>query len=370
MDQSRLSLLALHFIPGLGDHLIRQLVSYCGSPDRVFTTPRGKLLKIPGVGAITVDAITKGTPFAKAEQEALKAEKTDVKLVFFIDKHYPSRLRAVNDSPTLLYVKGNVDLEHAKTVGIVGTRRSTDYGKICIEELMEGLAPHNALIVSGLAYGIDIWAHREAIQKNLPTIGILGSGIDVMYPAQHKETALKMELNGGIVSENPFGTKPDAHNFPSRNRIIAGLSDALVVIEAGEKGGALITANIANSYNKDVFAFPGNIGRSFSAGCNNLIKSNKANLITSIKDLEYIMNWDPSDSKKEINTTLSLEGFNDHEKVILQTLNAHDGVLVIDELSWKTNLTLSQLASTLLNLEFKGAVASLPGKRYKVSRKI
>lgn len=369
MDQSRLSLLALHFIPGIGDHIIRQLVSYCGSPEKVFTTPRGKLLKIPGVGGITANAIAKESPFKKAEQEVLKAEKHDVQLIFYIDKLYPSRLKTINDSPTLLYTKGKMNLENPKTVGIVGTRRATDYGKICIEELIAGLLPHDVLIVSGLAYGIDIWAHKESIQKNLATVGVLGSGIDVMYPAQHKETAIKMEQNGGIITENPFGTKPDAHNFPARNRIIAGLSDALVVIEAGERGGALITAEIANSYNKDVFAFPGNIGRSYSIGCNNLIKANKANLITSIKDLEYIMNWDPSDNqKKETKQSQSLEGLTDAEMVIMNTLLDNGGVLVIDDLSWKTNFPLSQLASTLLGLEFKGAVSSLPGKRYKVAK--
>lgn len=369
MDQTRLSLLALHFIPGLGDYLIRQLVSYCGSPDRVFQTPKGKLLKIPGVGDVTAEAIIQGKPFTKAEQELRKAEHENVQLLFFLDKNYPRRLRSIDDAPTLLYTKGVMDLENPKTVGIVGTRRATDYGKHCINELILGLVPHHALIVSGLAYGIDIHAHKQAVHHNLPTIGILGSGIDVIYPSVHSDTAKKMQRNGGLITENPFGTKPDAHNFPQRNRIIAALSDALIVVEAGETGGALITAEIANSYNKDVFAFPGNIGQSYSQGCNNLIKSNKANLITSVKDLEYMMNWD-SANKPEPTVSYNLEEFGDSEKSVIVTLLEHGGVLFIDELSWKTNISVSALASILLNLEFRGAVQSLPGKKYKVAKAV
>ena len=368
MDQTRLSLLALHFISGLGDYLIRQLVSYCGSADKVFHTPKGKLLKIPGIGDVTADTIIKGKPFANAEKEMRKAEQENVQLIFHIDKNYPARLKAIDDSPTLLYVKGNINFENPKSVGIVGTRRSTDYGKQCIDELMNGLAAHGALVISGLAYGVDIQAHKQALHHNLPTVGVLGSGLDVIYPSVHYEVARKMQINGGILSEHPFGTKPDAHNFPQRNRIIAALVDALVVIEAGETGGALITANIADSYNKDVFAFPGNIGQSYSQGCNNLIKSNKANLITSVKDLEYMMNWDFDTKPSTKKTNFNLDDYAGTEKSVLSTLIQHDGMLLIDELSWKTNISVSELASILLNLEFQGAVQSLPGKKYKVSK--
>lgn len=368
MDQTRLSLLALHFIPGLGDYLIRQLVSYCGSAEKVFQTPKGKLLRIPGIGEVTANAINKGKPFSKAEHELRKAEKEHVDIIFFIDKNYPSRLRAVDDAPTILYSKGNTNFENPKTIAIVGTRRATDYGKQCIETLLEGIAVHKPLIVSGLAYGIDIHAHKRALHYDLQTVGVLGSGIDVIYPAAHTETAKKMLSQGGIVSENPIGAKPDAHNFPQRNRIIAALCDVLVVVEAGETGGALITAEIANSYNKDVLAFPGNIGQSYSQGCNNLIKSNKANLITSAKDLEYVMNWSIDNTQSEhAGKRMDLEKFEDNEKSVITTLLDHGGMLVIDELSWKTNIGVSQLASILLNLEFSGAVQSLPGKIYRVS---
>jgi len=366
MDQERISLLALHFIPGIGHHLIKQLIAYRGSAQAVFRTPRGKLLQVPGIGEITAASIVKGKPFQDAENEVRKMEAEGARIVFFYDKEYPSRLKSIPDAPTLLYVKGALDFERKKMVAVVGTRNATVYGKRCVEELTEALVHHDATIVSGLAYGIDIHAHKQALKHTLQTIGVMGSGLDVMYPATHAETARKMLECGGIVTENPFGTKPDAHNFPARNRIIAGLADALVVIEAAEKGGALITAEIANSYNKDVFAFPGNIGQSFSEGCNNLIKSNKAHLLTSIKDLEYIMNWDTSTNQPQKKSSLSLDQYNADEQTALRILLENNNALRIDELSWRTSLPVSQLASVLLNLEFQGVIQSLPGKIYKI----
>lgn len=361
----RISLLALHFIPGIGDYTIRQLISYCGSAEKVFQTPKGKLLKIPGIGSVTAESIIKGKPFELAEKELKRAEKEEVSLLFYTDKNYPSRLKQISDAPSLLYTKGNIDFENLKTVAIVGTRKSTDYGKNCVEELVEALVPHNALIISGLAYGIDIQAHKQALKNQLPTLGIMGSGIDVIYPAAHTETAKKMLAQGGLLTENPFGTKPDAHNFPARNRIIAGLADALVVVEAAEKGGALITAEIANSYNKDVFAFPGNIGQSYSHGCNNLIKANKAHLLTSVKDLEYIMNWDAGAEPKK-KQVFVLDEFEPIEQTVLKILLENNNQLMIDELSWRSGLPVSQLASVLLSLEFKNIISTLPGKIYKI----
>jgi DNA processing protein len=368
MDQSRLSLFALHFVPGVGDHLARQLISYCGSAEKVFKTPKGKLLKIPGVGEVTAQAILSTKSFALAESELVKAEKENVELLFFTDKNYPSRLKNIPDAPSLLYCKGAVDFENPKAIAIVGTRQSTNYGKECVEQLITQLVPHDALIISGLAYGIDIHAHKQAIKQSLQTVAVMGSGIDVIYPAAHKESAKLMQAKGGLVTENTFGTKPDAHNFPMRNRIIAGLCDALIVVEAAVKGGALITAEIANSYNKDVFAFPGNIGLSHSEGCNNLIKSNKAHLITSVKDLEYIMNWEAQTKPAKKQEAFLLEGFEPDEQIVLKAL-LEKNPCAIDELSWKTGLPLSQLASLLLNLEFKNIIHSLPGKLYKLSNR-
>lgn len=368
MDQTRLSLLALHFIPGLGDYLIRQLISYCGSAEKVFTTPKGKLLKIPGLGEVTANAIKKEKPFEAAEREIKKAEKEGVELLFFIDKKYPSRLKQINDAPTLLYVKGNVDFENPKTVGIVGTRKATEYGRHCVDELVKGLTPHHACIISGLAYGIDIHAHKQAVKCDLPTIGVMGSGIDVLYPASHKETVKKMFANGGIMTEHPFGTNPDAYNFPARNRIVAGLCDAVVIVEAAAKGGALITAELANSYNKDVFAIPGNLGQSSSEGCNNLIKSNKAFLLTSVRDLEYLMNWDAASPGEVKTSPIELDAYSTDEKNVMLRLMENNDQLKIDELSWKTGLSVGTLASVLLNLELKGVIAPFPGKIYKLTR--
>lgn len=367
MDQNRLSLLALHFIPGIGDYLIRQLVSYCGSAEKVFKVPKGKLQKIPGIGLVTAEAITQGKPFAAAEKEIRLAEKEKVDLLFFTDAKYPSRLKQVNDAPTLLYAKGNMDLENPKTVAIVGTRQATAYGKECVENLIRDLSRHEALIVSGLAYGIDIHAHKMALKNNLSTVGVMGSGMDVIYPSSHREIALKMMEYGGLLTEHPFGTQPDAHNFPARNRIVAALSDAVIIVEAAEKGGALITADIANSYNKDVFALPGSIRQNHSAGCNNLIKSNRAHLLASVRDLEYIMNWDAG-TKPARKESHSLDGFDHDEQIIIQTLLGNNKQLMIDELSWKTSLPISKLASLLLTLEFKGVLAAFPGKVYKLTK--
>ena len=367
MDQNRFSLLALHFIPGLGDYLIRQLVSYCGSAERVFKIPKGKLQKIPGVGIVTAEAITKGKPFAQAEKEWDRAEREKVDLLFFTDNKYPSRLRHINDAPTLLYAKGNMDLENPKTVAIVGTRQSTAYGKECVENLVRDLIPHQALIISGLAYGIDIQAHKQAVRNQLPTVAVMGSGMDVIYPSSHRDVAITMMDNGGLLTEHRFGTQPDAHNFPARNRIVAALSDAVIIVEAAEKGGALITADIANSYNKDVFAMPGNIRQSHSAGCNNLIKSNRAHLLTSVRDLQYIMNWDPG-ARPAQKEAVSLEGFSSDEKIVINVLLENNKQLMIDEISWKTNLPISKVATLLLTLEFNGVVSSLPGKIYRLTK--
>jgi DNA processing protein len=364
MDQERLALLALHLVPGIGDRLFKQLISYCGSATQVFSIPKGKLLKVPGIGPVAANAISLKQSFGQAEKEILKASKEQVEILFYIDPTYPSRLKPIDDAPVALYVKGNVNLNANKIVAIVGTRKATAYGKAFVEKIIDELLPHKPLIVSGLAYGIDIHAHKHALKIGLNTIGVLGSGIDVIYPAAHTDTAKKMLSGGGLITENPMGTKPDAHNFPSRNRIIAGLCDALIVVEAAETGGALITAEIANAYNKDVFALPGNLGNEFSSGCNKLIRTNKANLISSIKDLEYLMNWNVTDdaasNKKAIRQDLT-----EQEQIIVEALNGK--ALAIDELTIKTSLSPGVLATHLLTLELKNILKVLPGKVFKLN---
>ena len=365
MDQERLSLLALHFVPGIGDVLFRQLVSYCGSAREVFTMSKGKLEKIPGIGPVLAEAVKSGKSIEQAESEFKKAEKEDASILFYSDAAYPARLKVFDDSPVVLYTKGNINLNVPKVIAIVGTRKATEYGKTFIDKLIDDLTPHNPLILSGLAYGIDIHAHKQALKHNLTTVGVLGSGLDVIYPAIHKDTVKRMYSGGGLITENPFGTKPDAHNFPARNRIIAGLCDALVVVEAAETGGALITAEIANTYNKDVFALPGNYNQEYSMGCNKLIKINKASLLTSAKDIEYIMNWS-ADEAKPSRMALPLFDLMPEEQIIVNALREKNSIS-IDDLTIQTSLTPGVLATHLLTLELKSIVKTLPGKFYKLA---
>lgn len=364
MDQERLSLLALHLVPGIGDRLFKQLISYCGSASQVFAKPKGMLMKVPGIGPVAAAAISLKQTFWQAEVEIKKAEKDQVEIIFYLDPAYPSRLKQIEDAPAFLYIKGNVNLNVHKVVAIVGTRKATNYGKAFVEKISDELLPHNPLIVSGLAYGIDIHAHKHALKIGLNTVGVMGSGIDVIYPSAHKEIANKMLSGGGLITENPMGSKPDAHNFPARNRIIAGLCDALIVVEAAESGGALITAEIANAYNKDVFALPGNLNNEFSTGCNKLIRTNKANLLSSIKDLEYIMNWSASDNGPQ-SKKIDLLDLNEEEKTIVAALQGR--ALAIDELTIKTSLSPGTLATQLLILELKNVLKVLPGKMFKLN---
>jgi DNA processing protein len=366
VDEERLALLTLHFVPGIGDFLLRQLMGYGGSAVAVCKMSKVRLLKIPGIGETTAQSIVTGQSRHVAEREFRKAEKYQTSILFFTDPAFPQRLSRIEDAPALLYVKGNTNLNTTKTVALVGTRLATPYGKDMVEQLIEGLKPHGPLIISGLAYGIDIHAHKTAIRHGLGTIGVLGSGIDIIYPAAHKDLAKRMTSQGGLISELQFGTPPDAHNFPARNRIIAGLSDALIVVEAAASGGALITANIANTYNKDVFAIPGQVGQTYSEGCNQLIKTNRANLITSAKDVEYIMNWQqqPPGSAQ---LSLELPSLDHYEQLIVGALKEKKTAMPIDELANRTGLDPGKLASHLLNLEFRNLVTPLPGKCYIVS---
>lgn len=371
MSEERLSFLALHFIPGIGDRLVKQLVSYCGSAEKIFKTPKGKLLKIPGIGPVAAESIKNGAPIHEAEKELRKADQEETEILFYTDKNYPSRLKQIEDAPSLLYFKGNINLNHSKMVAIVGTRKATEYGKETVNKIIEDLAPHEPVIISGLAYGIDIQAHKQALKNNLSTIGVMGSGMDVIYPSAHKETAKKMTSNGGLITENRFGTKPDAHNFPARNRIIAGMCDALIVVEAAETGGALITAEIANSYNKDVFAIPGSLGLTYSEGCNKLIRNNKASLFTSVKDIEYILNWklaDDTTGKKEEHI-FDLNSLDEGERTIVLLLQEKKAPMLIDDIAYQTDLPPSFLASLLLTLEFKEIVKSFPGKMFGLAKK-
>jgi DNA processing protein len=276
----------------------------------------------------------------------------------------------MDDCPMVLYTKGSIDLNPSRSVAIVGTRNATEYGKNITKKIIEDLSPYQTTIISGLAYGVDIEAHKTALATNLPTIGVLGSSVDQIYPAFHKSTADQMmENGGGLISEYPPGTVMHPSNFPRRNRIISGISDAVIVVEAAQKGGALITAEIAFSYNKEVFAVPGNLLSTYSEGCNNLIKSMKATIYTGPKDLEEALSWSKENPSATNTKTkmLDLSKYNEEEREILKILLERKE-LEIDQIAILLNVSISSLASNLLNLEFEGLIKSLPGKKYKLTQ--
>jgi len=361
--------LALTLLPGIGPQLTRQLMSYGGSAKNVLLLPPGKLRRIPGVGPKMVLSLTgpeRATALRRAEKDLRQAEKDGVEILFYTSKRYPHRLKLIPDAPVILYYQGPADLNAPRTVAIVGTRQATDYGREQTERIVRGLLPHQPLVVSGLAYGIDILAHRAALQEGLPTVGVMATGLDIIYPAAHRKTAEKMREVGGLLTEFPFGTPPDRYNFPARNRIIAGLADGTVVVEAAIKGGALITAELALGYDRDVLAVPGNVSSAASAGCNNLIKANKAALYSRPADLEQLLNWDAAlyqSGKFQPTPSYSPDDFTAEEFALIEVLASQKEVLM-DDLAWRAQLPIHTVASLLLTLEFRGVVRALPGKKF------
>lgn len=363
-DDAFLHRIAMTMIEGVGDVLARQLISYCGGVDAVFKERKRALVKIPGIGPKTATAIANFKDFRKAEKEMEFIRKHKICAHFFTDSNYPARMKNCHDAPLMLYFKGSESLDARRMVAVVGTRFATEYGKEQARQICLELGQAGATIVSGLAYGIDITAHRTCIENGISTIGVVAHGLDRIYPQQHTSTARKMIHQGGIVTENPSGTIPDRENFPKRNRIIAGLCDAVIVIEAAKTGGALITADIANSYNRDVFAVPAKVNDLQSEGCNNLIKTHKAALIQSAQDVMYIMDWQDSKPSKKQKQTELFQDLAADERSCLSVLTNDSGVYV-DEIAILLSKTQSQTAALLLNLELKGIIQCLPGKKYK-----
>ena len=358
--------IALSLIPTIGDVLAKRLVAYCGSVEGVFKEKKAALEKIPGIGTVNAGAVINQTVFNRAEEEILFIEKNNIQPIFYLDKAYPKRLTHCEDSPILLYFKGDADFNQQHVISIVGTREATEYGKSICEKLIKELAHLNPLIVSGLAYGIDVCAHKAALDNNLKTIGVFAHGLDKIYPAAHRSIAEKMLENGGLLTDFISKTQPNPEFFPSRNRIVAGMADCTIVIESKLGGGSLITADIANSYNRDVFAFPGRVNDPTSEGCNSIIKQNKAALVQSAADIEYIMGWEQSKKvKKSIQKQLFLE-LKPEEEVVVKALKANESTN-IDDLCFATKMTMSKVSSVLLTLEFSGVVKSLPGKMYKLN---
>jgi DNA processing protein len=354
--------IALTKINGVGSITARQLVSYCGGAKEVFEASKKGLLAIPTIGPVTVEAILTSDALKKAEVELEFIEKHKIQALSYNDAAFPQRLKQQHDCPFLLYYRGNADLNHFRVVGIVGTRKPTPYGEAMCREIIEGLQSYNIMVISGLAYGIDVTAHKKCLELGIHNIGAIAHGFSSMYPSEHRKVAAQMIECGGLITEHTSEVQPDPRHFPMRNRLIAGICDALFVVETANSGGSMITAEIAHSYNKDVFALPGKTKDKYSQGCNLLIKNNKAALIESAEDIAKNMNWELLDEKKVIQTNLFVE-LNDVENKLVDILKVQ-GDRSIDELSYVFQLTPSEMASLLLNLEFKGVIKSLPGKRF------
>lgn len=357
--------LALTFIKDIGPRRARVLLSHFGNVDDIFKAGLKELKYADGLGETLARRIKEQTndAFVAAEKELNFMLKHNIQALWIEDERYPQRLKNCQDAPMLLFYKGNANLNEHKMVAVVGTRKYTDYGDRLCNDLIEGLkGEEGTIIVSGLAHGIDTVAHKYALKYDLPTVGVLGHGLDRIYPSSNKNLAKDMEQHGGVLAEFPSGTLPDKTNFPMRNRIVAGMSDVTIVVESDITGGALITARIAASYNREVAAFPGRVHDTKSSGCNELIRTNVAAMITSANDLRELMGWQ---KKSAVQRQLFLNLSPDEQKVV-DVLKTKDSVHA-DELLYLTEMTSSQLASTLLMLEMQELVKALPGKYYRIN---
>lgn len=350
-------------IKEIGPVMARYLVSYCGSAEAVLKASKKSLLAIPSIGEKRANVILKANVFDQVEKQIAFCEDNDIRIHTYLDKDYPQRLLNFEKAPLVLYVKGNADLNFQRTIGMVGTRKMTDRGRHFCNKFVEEAQHLNPQIISGLAHGVDTASHKACVQNGISTIGVVGHGHDMIYPAINTKLAKEMENLGAVVSEFPIGTIPGKDKFPARNRIIAMMSDAIIVVESGERGGSMITAEFGNEYNKDVFAVPGRISDTYSRGCNALIKQNKAHLIESVNDLIYIMRWEEK-NKKPIQKALFVE-LNEDEKKIVEHLKK--GGATIDDLSYHLSIRPSTLASLLLSMEFKGVIQVHPGKKYDLA---
>jgi DNA processing protein len=356
---------ALTKIPLVGAVTAKVLVSYCGGAREVFSAKKSELLRIPGIGESTAANIAEQKVLEDAERELVFIEANGIKPLFYLHKDYPQRLRSFHDAPIMLYYRGTADLNCHLTIGIIGTRTPSPQGLSACEELVEGFLPYKPLIISGLAYGIDVAAHKKSLEIGLDTLAVLGHGLARIYPSQHKKVAVEMMGHGGLITEFASHVGPERENFPMRNRIVAGLCDALVVVETAVKGGSIITVQQANGYNRDVFAVPGRVKDKFSQGCNFLIKKNMAMLIENAEDVAATLRWSRDDDG---HGTLPMQGrlfeeLTEPEKLVVDLIQKAEEIGV-DQLSYAATIGQSELAALLLNLEFKGILRSLPGKRY------
>jgi len=351
---------ALFLVPRIGNINFKILIKNCGSAEQVFKTPKGKLLRLPGIGEQTASSIQKKNTFEQAEKIIKQAISQHCKILYFLNDDFPNRLRKHADSPVLLFYKGTLNLNPNRAISIIGTRKITDNGIKTVRNIVRDLSSYNVQITSGLAYGVDINAHQQAIEYNIETVGVMGSGIDVIYPSAHKTIANKMMTNGGILTEQLFGAQPNGANFPARNRIIAGMSDAVIVVEAATKGGALITARIANSYNIEVLACPGRITDPYNSGCNLLIENHEAHIYNSIKSLVTLLNWDDENIVKQQTKKLVLSNFSDNEQELILLLQEQNK-LTKDQIVKATSLPFHLVPAILLKLEMEDIISVKTG---------
>jgi DNA processing protein len=358
--------IALSLIPRIGDINARKLVSHIGSVEGVFREPYNSLIKIPGIGSGLAKYVCERSYLGMAEKEAEYITAGNIKTYFYLDNDYPYRLRQCEDSPVTFYYKGISDLNSPKILSVVGTRNASPRGKELCEKIISGLSRKypGLIITSGLAYGIDITAHKAALAAGLQTIGVLGHGFRYLYPTIHKPVAQKMLATGGLISDFLSEEMPERNNFIKRNRIIAGIADATLVVESGIKGGALITADIANSYNRDVFAVPGRPDDQWSAGCNSLIKRNKAALVETEEDIEYYMGW-KSDSKSRPVQQKLFNDLSEEERKVYECI-IREGEMNIDALCRLLEMPVFKLSSLLLGMEFNGIIRCYPGNLYRI----
>jgi DNA processing protein len=359
-----IAVLRLQNVPNIGDITAKKLIAHCGGPEAVFSDKLRHLEKIAGIGTFMLRGLHDTQHLEAAHNEMAFIQQHAIEWSYFMDDDYPVYLKHCVDGPILLFKRGHIDFESRKAISIVGTRNATSYGLAFCEELVELLAPLNPIIVSGYAYGVDICAHKSAMKHGLQTIGCLAHGLNQTYPQSHTRFNRDMIKNGGFVTDFWSTSKPDRENFLRRNRIIAGISEATIVIESAEKGGSLVTADIASSYNRDVFAVPGRPGDKYGIGCNNLIKQQKAHMLTSAADLVYMLGWDLELPKaKSVQKQLFVE-LDPFEKSIYGFLQ-QTGKQQLDSISLKCELPVFRVSSTLLNMEMKGVIRPLPGKLYE-----
>ncbi|MDR2841422.1 MAG: DNA-processing protein DprA [Paludibacter sp.] len=361
--------IGITLIKGVGNAIAKNLITYLGSEEAVFKETKKNLSKISGIGPVLSEEIVKQDVLRRAEEEIEFIEKKNITPLFYTEKAYPYRLKECPDSPIMLFTKGNCDLNAGKFVAVVGTRKVTEYGKENCQKLIATLAAQlpQTVIVSGLAFGVDICAHKAALDNGLSTIAVLAHGLDRIYPGIHRPTAVKMLETGMIMTEYLSKTIPEQQNFLQRNRIIAGLCDATIVMESATAGGSISTATMANDYNRDVFAFPGRVGDERSSGCNILIKSNKASLIENADDLLKFMSWDriASPENKNYQTSLFVDLTPDEQEIVNILRKSPDG-LQANDIATVTAKPINKVSPLLLEMEFKGLLKCLPGNLYRI----